>query len=170
MTQTHRIWSLAEAIVDKAGADGLTLAAAESCTGGLVCAAITDVPGSSAVLDRGFVTYSNDAKIDAVDVPAALIARFGAVSAPVARAMATGALARSNADLAVAVTGIAGPGGGNAQKPVGLVWFGLALRGRSRPRVERRVFAHGGRDFVRGRAVETALALILRGLGADDPA
>lgn len=161
--QPHRIWSLAQAIVDKAGAEGVMIACAESCTGGLVSAAITDVPGSSAVLDRSFVTYSNAAKTDMLGVPAALIARRGAVSQSVARAMARGALTRSAADLAVSVTGIAGPGGGNALKPVGLVWFGLATRD-GLVRAERRVFAGGGRDFVRGQAVEAALRLVLSGI------
>ena len=163
MTQTHKIWSLAETIVARAGAEGLMVATAESCTGGMVSGALTDVPGSSAVLDRGFVTYSNEAKVEMLGVPAPLIAARGAVSRRVALAMAQGALERSRADLAVAITGIAGPGGGHAEKPVGLVWFGLATRGAP-ARAERRVFALGGRDFVRGRAVETALALLLRGL------
>ena len=105
------------------------LATAESCTGGLIAAALTAIAGSSDVVDRGFVTYSNDAKTEMLGVPAALIAAEGAVSAPVARAMAEGALARSRATIAVAVTGIAGPGGGSADKPVGLVWFGLARPG-----------------------------------------
>lgn len=164
MTQTHRIWSLAQAIIDKAGAEGLMVAAAESCTGGLIAAALTDVPGSSAVVERGFVTYSNEAKIEMLGVSAALIARHGAVSAPVARAMAKGALAHSRADVAVSVTGIAGPSGGTARKPVGLVWFGLADRNGA-VRVERRVFAEGSRDFVRTKATETALHLMLAGLG-----
>ena len=164
--QTHRIWSLAQAIVDKAGAVGAMIATAESCTGGLVAGAITDVPGSSAVLDRGFVTYSNEAKNEMLGVPSALLSRWGAVSGRVARAMAKGALARSRADVAVAITGIAGPGGGNAEKPVGLVWFALAGP-NGLVRAERRVFANGSRDFVRGRAVETALALTLTGLDED---
>lgn len=163
MTQPHRIWSLAQQIVDKAGADGLLLATAESCTGGMVAAAITDVPGSSAVLDRGFVTYSNEAKSEMLGVRPATIARYGAVSQWVAREMAEGALLRSRADVAVAVTGIAGPAGGNERKPVGLVWFALAIKGR-KPRVERRVFAAGDRGFVRLRATETALMLALRAI------
>ncbi len=163
MTQPHRIWSLAQQIVDKAGAEGLMLATAESCTGGMIAAAITDVPGSSAVLDRGFVTYSNDAKSEMLGVPPATIARYGAVSRMVARAMAEGALNRSGADIAVSVTGIAGPSGGTLQKPVGLVWFALAARGAP-TRTERRVFASGDRTFVRLRATEMALTMALRAI------
>ena len=107
----------------------LMLATAESCTGGLIAGAITAIAGSSAWFDRGFVTYSNAAKKDMLGVPAALIDQFGAVSEPVARAMADGALARSEAHLAVAVTGVAGPAGGTPDKPVGMVCFGWALRG-----------------------------------------
>ena len=165
MTQSHQIWRLAQGVVDKAGAEGLTVATAESCTGGLVSAAITDVPGSSAVLDRGFVTYSNDAKIEMLGIAPDLIARAGAVSGPVARAMAVGALRASRADLAVSITGIAGPGGGNAEKPVGLVWFGLADRD-GLLRTERRVFASGSRDFVRQRAAATALGFLLNRLNS----
>ncbi|MCK5750270.1 MAG: nicotinamide-nucleotide amidohydrolase family protein [Oricola sp.] len=164
MTQTHRIWSLAQAIIDKAGAEGMMVAAAESCTGGLIAAALTDVPGSSAVVERGFVTYSNEAKNEMLGVPMAAIKRYGAVSAAVARAMAKGALVHSRADVAVSVTGIAGPTGGTARKPVGLVWFGLAVRGGA-TRVERRVFASGSRDYVRTKATETALHLMLTALG-----
>ncbi len=163
MTQPHRIWDLAQRIVDKAGAEGVMIAAAESCTGGMVAAAITDVPGASAVLDRGFVTYSNEAKTEMLGVAPALIAQHGAVSGPVARAMAAGALAHSRADVAVSITGVAGPGGGSARKPVGLVWFGLAIRGNP-VRLERRVFADSDRNLVRLRATETALGLLLNGL------
>ncbi len=163
MTQPHRIWDLAQRIVDKAGAEGMLVAAAESCTGGLVAAAITDVPGASAVLDRGFIVYSNEAKADLLGVAPALIARHGAVSGEVARAMAAGALKNSRADIAVSITGVAGPSGGSATKPVGLVWFGLAVRGRS-VRVEQRVFPNADRNLVRLRATETALGLLLNGL------
>ena len=161
MTQTHRIWSLAQAIIDKAGAEGVMVATAESCTGGMVSAALTDVPGSSAVVERGFVTYTNEAKTEMLGVPASIIEKNGAVSAPVARAMAKGALYHSRADVAVSITGIAGPSGGTDRKPVGLVWFGIADR-NGVTRVERRVFADGSRDFVRTKATETALHLILR--------
>lgn len=163
MTQPHRIWELAQAIVDKAGGEGMIIAAAESCTGGMIASAITDVPGASAVFDRGFVTYSNEAKAEMLGVDPALIARHGAVSGPVARAMAIGALLNSRADIAVSVTGVAGPSGGSAAKPVGLVWFGLATKG-GRPRIERRVFADADRNLVRLRATETALGLVLNGL------
>src|SRR5438105_603789 len=109
---------------------GLRLATAESCTGGLIAATFTAIAGSSDVVDRGFVTYSNAAKTEMLGVPAELIASVGAVSEAVAARMAEGALARSAADLAVSVTGVAGPGGGSAEKPVGLVWFGVAARRR----------------------------------------
>lgn len=163
MTQTHRIWSLAQAIVDKAGAEGVMVAAAESCTGGLVAGALTDVPGASAIFERGFITYSNDAKIEMLGVAPVLIERYGAVSGPVAKAMAKGALAHSRADVAVSITGIAGPSGATDRKPIGLVWFGLADR-HGVIRAERRIFADGSRDFVRTKATETALHLMLTGL------
>jgi nicotinamide-nucleotide amidase len=115
------------------------------------------------VLDRGFVTYSNEAKAEMLGVPLALIAQHGAVSGPVARAMATGALQRSRADIAVSITGVAGPSGGTTRKPVGLVWFGLAVKGGAL-RLERRVFADADRNLVRLRAAETALGLVLNGL------
>lgn len=163
MTQTHRIWSLAQAVIDKAGAEGAMIATAESCTGGLIAAALTDVPGSSAVVDRGFITYSNEAKTEMLAVPPELISWFGAVSAEVAQMMAQGAILNSRADVAISVTGIAGPDGGSAEKPVGLVWFGLA-RADGVSRVERRLFPMGSRDFVRTKAVETALNLLLTSL------
>lgn len=141
---------------------GLMVATAESCTGGLIAAALTEIAGSSDVVDRGFVTYSNAAKSAMLGVPAALIAAHGAVSEPVARAMAAGALARSEAGLAVAVTGVAGPGGGSVEKPVGTVWFGLAWRGGVS--AERVVFP-GDRSAVRRATVLRAFAL-LEGAGA----
>jgi nicotinamide-nucleotide amidase len=104
-------------VIDKAGADGAMVATAESCTGGMIAAALTDVPGSSAVVDRGFVTYSNEAKTEMLAVPPELVAWFGAVSAEVARAMAQGAVLNSRADVAVSVTGVAGPTGGTAESP-----------------------------------------------------
>jgi nicotinamide-nucleotide amidase len=137
----------------------LMLATAESCTGGLVAAAITDVAGSSAVLDRGFVTYSNAAKTEMLGVPAGLIEANGAVSAEVARAMAEGALRNSHAKIAVAVTGVAGPGGGSDLKPVGLVHFACATLEKT-IHVEKR-FGDLGRDHIRAAAVKTALQLIL---------
>ena len=107
-------------------ANGQMLATAESCTGGMIAAACTDLAGSSAWFERGFVSYSNEAKTELLGVPAALIAEHGAVSEPVVRAMAQGALQHSRAQVAVAVTGVAGPGGGSDSKPVGSVWFGWA--------------------------------------------
>jgi nicotinamide-nucleotide amidase len=139
-------------------AAGLLVATAESCTGGLVAAALTAIAGSSDVVERGFVTYSNAAKTELLGVPADLIAAEGAVSEPVAKVMAEGALAHSPADVAVSVTGIAGPGGGSAEKPVGLVWFGLARRGAATTTL-RRVFP-GDRASVRHGAVAQALGLL----------
>jgi nicotinamide-nucleotide amidase len=137
---------------------GLRIATAESCTGGMVSAAITDVPGSSAVFDRGFVTYSNAAKAAMLGVPAETIAAHGAVSEEVARAMAEGALTYSEADIAVSVTGIAGPGGSD-HKPEGRVCFGLARRGR--PSLTETVeFGALGRDHVRAASRDHALALL----------
>jgi nicotinamide-nucleotide amidase len=137
---------------------GWLVATAESCTGGLIAAALTSVAGSSDVMDRGFVTYSNEAKTEMLGVPPALIAAHGAVSAEVAAAMAEGAIAHSRAHVAVSVTGIAGPGGGTAEKPVGLVWFGCATRG-ARARTERQVF-NGGRADIREQARDFALRLL----------
>jgi len=149
---------LAEAVLTACRRKGLQLATAESCTGGMVAAALTDISGSSDVVDRGFVTYSNEAKTDLVGVSPELIAARGAVSEEVARAMAEGALARSKATMAVAVTGVAGPGGGTAAKPVGLAWFGLARRGTP-TLTESRVFP-GDRASVREATVRHAFALI----------
>jgi nicotinamide-nucleotide amidase len=149
----------ADRLLARARAAGLMIATAESCTGGLIAGALTEIPGSSDVVDRGFVTYSNAAKSEMLGVPADLIARHGAVSAEVARAMAEGALARSNAGLAVAVTGVAGPGGGSIEKPVGLVWFAAARRGGEPAATERR-FGAIGRSAVRLATVATALELL----------
>ena len=153
---------LAEAVLAACRAKGLTLATAESCTGGMVAAALTDIAGSSDVVERGFVTYSNAAKSSLLGVPMALIAEHGAVSPQVAAAMAAGALAFSPVDLAVSVTGIAGPGGGSATKPVGLVWFGTARRGKTA--TESHVFP-GDRAAVRRAATERALELLLAAAG-----
>ncbi len=158
------IETLARKVVETAAARGLKVAAAESCTGGLVSAALTSVAGSSAVVERGFVTYSNAAKTDLLGIPADLIERHGAVSEPVARAMAEGALARSAAQVSVAVTGIAGPGGGSADKPVGLVHFAASGPG-GLIHVERR-FGDVGREGVRLGGVRVALDLLLDRLGA----
>ncbi len=139
-----------------------TLATAESCTGGLIAATLTAIAGSSDVVHGGFVTYANAAKTAMVGVDATLIERHGAVSAAVAAAMAEGARARTGATIAISVTGIAGPGGGSADKPVGTVWFGLA--GPSGTRTETVVFA-GDRDAVRSGTVRHALALVRREAG-----
>jgi nicotinamide-nucleotide amidase len=152
----------AAAVLDLCRARGVMLATAESCTGGLIAAALTAIAGSSDVVDRGFVTYSNEAKTDLVGVPAGLIAAHGAVSQPVARAMADGALVRSRAGIAVAVTGIAGPGGGSAEKPVGLVWFGLAQR--NRPLTSARMVFPGDRAAVREATVREAFRMIGKAL------
>lgn len=151
-------------LVDRARARYLTLAAAESCTGGLIAAALTAVPGASDVFERGFVTYSNAAKTAMLDVPEELIARRGAVSMDVALAMAEGALKRSPADVAVAVTGIAGPSGGTEVKPVGLVHVAAARRGGARLHEECR-FGDIGRDAVREATVRRALELAARAVG-----
>jgi len=143
---------------------GLKIATAESCTGGLVAALLTEIAGSSAVVERGFVTYSNEAKTELVAVPAELIAAHGAVSEPVARAMAEGALKHSRADVAVGITGIAGPTGATATKPVGLVHFGLAKKGGATVHLERR-YGDLGRGTVRRKAVEDALGLLEQALG-----
>lgn len=139
---------------------GLKLAAAESCTGGMISAAITDLAGASNVLERGFVTYSNDAKMELLGVSAETLCAHGAVSEQTACEMALGALARSHADIAVAVTGVAGPGGGSPDKPVGLVWFGVAVKGKD-VHAERRLFPAGERAIVRRESVATALSLVL---------
>lgn len=149
----------AEALVRAYAAAKQRVVTAESCTGGLVAGLLTAVPGSSAVMERGFVTYSNEAKAEAIGVPMDVILRHGAVSEPVARAMADGALAASRAEVAVSVTGIAGPGGGSADKPVGLVHFGLAVRGGPTRHVERR-FGDLGRAEIRRLSVAEALALL----------
>jgi nicotinamide-nucleotide amidase len=136
----------------------LRIATAESCTGGMIAAALTDIAGSSDVFERGFVTYSNAAKTEQIGVPAALIAQHGAVSVHVAREMAAGALKHSTADVAIAVTGIAGPGGGSEAKPVGLVYLAVARRGAD-PAIERHQF-HGDRAAIRKAATDRALEML----------
>ena len=148
----------ATALLAKCRAHGLMLATAESCTGGLIAGVLTEIAGSSDVLDRGFVTYSNAAKSDMLGVPPELIEANGAVSDPVAASMAAGALLRSQAALTIAVTGVAGPGGGSDDKPVGTVWFGVASRSAP-PLTERQVFP-GDRSAVRRATVEHALAML----------
>jgi len=155
----ERLIAQAADLLDACRAKGDLIATAESCTGGLVSATLTAVPGSSDVFDRGFVTYSNTAKSEMLDVPYWLIEKHGAVSEDVARAMAGGALTHSNASLAVAVTGIAGPDGGTPEKPVGLVHF-AAGRPDGPMHHERVVFGDVGRAEVRRRSVERALSLL----------
>jgi nicotinamide-nucleotide amidase len=149
----------ATALVRACAGLGLTLTTAESCTGGLLAGLLTEVPGSSAVLERGFVTYSNAAKSDMLGVPADLIQRHGAVSAPVATAMAEGAIAHSRAHIALSITGIAGPGGGSPGKPVGLVHFARAERGGATLHHERN-FEDNGRAGIRRAALDYALTLL----------
>jgi len=151
----------AKRLLNLCRARNLRIATAESCTGGLVAAALTEIAGSSDVVDRGFVTYSNGAKEDMLGVPAATLKRHGAVSGQTAAAMAAGALTNSAADIAVAVTGIAGPGGGSKQKPVGLVYFAAASRDGKRLARTRR-FGKIGRAQVRLRSVGEAFELLRR--------
>ena len=158
------IQTLARQVIEEAAARGLTIATAESCTGGLVAGALTAIAGSSAVIERGFVSYSNAAKTELLGVPAELIETHGAVSEPVARAMADGAVTRSPAQVAVSVTGVAGPGGGSADKPVGLVHFG-AVGPAGAIHVEHR-FGNLGREAVRMASVRAALGLLLDRIGA----
>ncbi|WP_088342478.1 MULTISPECIES: CinA family protein [Rhodomicrobium] len=159
----------AQAVLDFCRANDFTIAAAESCTGGLVAAYLTHIAGASDIFERGFVTYSNDAKIELLGVDAQMIAEFGAVSRQVALAMAAGALWRSKASLAVSVTGIAGPGGGSADKPVGLVHFAIAKRvSVSREQLDFRALHHEenfgdiGRAEVREESVATAFRMLLQ--------
>jgi len=148
----------AEKLLADARAKGLKIVTAESCTGGLIAGLLTEIPGSSDVVERGFVTYSNDSKHDLLDVPDDLIQRHGAVSAEVARAMALGALKHARADLSVAVTGIAGPGGGTDTKPVGLVYLAAARGERVIARECR--FGDIGRTGIRLKTVATALEML----------
>ena len=153
----------AEKILIRLRAKRLTIVTAESCTGGLIAALLTGVPGASDVVDRGLVTYSNGAKCDLLGVPPTLLARFGAVSAEVAVAMANGAIRASTAGVAVAVTGIAGPGGGTAEKPVGLVYVAAQIRGERAISKELRL-GDIGRGAVRLASVRAALALVHQAL------
>jgi nicotinamide-nucleotide amidase len=153
--------ALARRVIAENSALGRTVALAESCTGGLVCAALTEIAGSSAVLDRGFVTYSNEAKLESLGVPRDIIDTLGAVSAATAWAMAQGALKHSRADVAVAISGIAGPDGGTEQKPVGTVVFARAVRGSDEVDAEERHFDAPSRAEVRRQAALVALELLL---------
>ena len=155
----------ARRLVERYAAAGLKIVTAESCTGGLVAGLITEIAGSSAVLERGFVVYSNEAKVGLLGVAPETLAAVGAVSAQTAREMAAGALEHSRADISVSITGVAGPGGGSAEKPVGLVHFACARRNGPVVHVERR-FGDIGRSAVRRAAIEQALDLLESALPA----
>lgn len=157
--------SPAKRFLDACLRHGVMAATAESCTGGMIAAALTDIAGSSRVVDRGFVTYSNEAKMEMLGVRKATLDAYGAVSEQTALEMAAGALKNARAGIALAVTGIAGPDGGTAEKPVGLVWFGIATAGKP-PRAEQRIFGNKGRDHIRKETVRTALELGIAALDA----
>ena len=158
----EEIDELAKRVIEENSAAGRKVVVAESCTGGLVAAALTEIPGSSAVLDRGFVTYSNESKMEMLDVSLDIIETFGAVSIACAWAMAKGALARSNADVAVAISGVAGPGGGTQHKPVGTVVFAKVVRGQEgEPEGELKRFEPTSRADIRKEATLCALDLLL---------
>ena len=153
--------ALAQRVIVENAAKGRRIALAESCTGGLVCAALTEIPGSSEVLDRGFITYSNESKQELLGVSSDIIDAFGAVSAAAAWAMAQGAIKHSNADIAVAISGVAGPGGGTEMKPVGMVVFAKAERGSDEVDAEERKFDGKNRAEIRHQAAVCALELLL---------
>ena len=156
------IVALARRVVEENAAAGRRIAVAESCTGGLVAAALTEIAGSSAVLDRGFVTYSNGSKEQMLGVSSDIIETFGAVSIACVWAMAQGAIERSDADVAVSISGVAGPGGGTEQKPVGTVVFARSARsGQGEPESELRHFGDLGRGEIRRQAALVALELLL---------
>jgi nicotinamide-nucleotide amidase len=161
------LYQLAEEVGRSARAAGRRIATAESCTAGWIAKSLTDVPGSSAWVDSGYVTYSNTAKVRAVGVSERTLAEFGAVSEATVREMAIGALRASGVEMAIAVSGVAGPDGGTAEKPVGTVWFALATAEAQGPATvsEQRLFS-GDRDQIRRQAVEHALRLALRLLRA----
>ena len=166
MTLQHllpdEVETLAKRVIEQNKAAGRKVVLAESCTGGLVSAALTEIPGSSAVFDRGFVTYSNESKMEALDVPLDIIETFGAVSIACAWAMAKGALAKSDADVAVAISGVAGPTGGTTLKPVGTVVFARVVRGQEgEPEGELKKFEATSRAAVRREATVCALELLL---------
>ncbi|MEQ1944609.1 CinA family protein [Mesorhizobium sp. VNQ89] len=163
MTEALEWADLADRFLKACARRKILVATAESCTGGMIISLLTDIPGSSSMVDRGFVTYSNEAKMDMVDVSSATLEAHGAVSAETAKEMAAGALKYSRAGITLAVTGIAGPDGGSAEKPVGLVWFGMALS--SKPVVtENVIFENRGRDFIRRETVRHALRMGLKAL------
>jgi len=157
----REVVDLARRVVNENAAIGRKVVVAESCTGGLVAAALTEIPGSSAVLDRGYVTYSNEAKTESLGVSSDIIDAFGAVSIACVYEMAQGALERSEADVAVAISGIAGPEGGTESKPVGTVVFARAIRGQDKPEAELKVFDAADRADVRLQATLCALELLL---------
>ncbi|SHM68388.1 CinA family protein [Roseibium suaedae] len=159
MTDWSSLTQDAATLLEAARKHGLMIATAESCTGGLIIGTLTEVAGSSDVVDRGFVTYSNAAKMDMLGVREETLARVGAVSRETAIEMAEGALSRSNADLAVAVTGIAGPGGGSEEKPVGTVYLALARKGRETQAVHA-LFNQKGRDGIRLFTIAAAFELL----------
>ena len=162
MEFSREILDLASKALSAARAQGVRIATAESCTAGLIAGALTEIAGSSDVVDRGFVTYSNEAKMQMLGVSTASLDAFGAVSEPVAKEMAYGALANSMADITVAVTGIAGPGGGIADKPVGTVWFGICTAGQA-PRAFKEQFGEDlSRQKIREKTVITALSEIVK--------
>lgn len=163
MTVDSALIDLAREVLDKARAEKLRIVTAESCTGGLVAMLLTEIAGSSDVFERGFVTYSNEAKCEAIGVPSALIAEFGAVSEPVARAMAEGAVKHSHAQIGVGITGVAGPGGGSAEKPVGLVHIAV-YRKNSGTRHGRFLFGVLPRRDIREKAARDALMMIMQAL------
>ncbi len=154
---------IADRFLKACAAQKILVTTAESCTGGMIISILTDIPGSSSMVDRGYVTYSNEAKMEMLGVSAITLQAHGAVSWQVAGEMASGALSRSRSGIALAVTGIAGPDGGSAEKPVGLVWFGMALTGK--PVVtEKRLFENNGRDFIRRETVRHALTMGIEAL------
>ena len=157
---SHRRQTLARALLDSCTENRLMIATAESCTGGWVAKTLTDLPGSSAIFDRGFVTYSNEAKMELLNVPATTLDRWGAVSQQTVIAMTQGALRHSRANLAVAISGIAGPGGGTEDKPVGSVW--IAWQQRDRDPISLLHHFDGDRDAVRAQSVTTALEGLLQ--------
>ena len=152
---------LAETIIQRCAELKQYVVTAESCTGGLIAGAITDIAGSSAALERGFVTYSNESKNEMLGVPAEMIGKHGAVSEEVVRAMVLGALVHSNASFGVAVTGVAGPGGGSEEKPVGLVYIAAASKEPQRVVVSRELFLDNGRASIRDATVQRALTMLL---------
>ncbi|WP_346908417.1 CinA family protein [uncultured Roseibium sp.] len=160
MTDLEALLPLAEKVLSACQEKGLMVVTAESCTGGMIAGILTEIAGSSAVFDRGFVTYSNDAKRDLLQVNEADLETYGAVSEQIARQMASGALANSRAQIAVSVTGIAGPGGGSEDKPVGTVYFGIAVEG-GRLEYKHCLFPDEGRGAIRGLSIKTALELLL---------